>query len=74
MFGVGFSRHVCPTGKVLHVEHIELLTAEYKQLKKELSGKKLLEGSLHFTGEACRGHPGTHPGVIFKEMPFYCRK
>nr|XP_023682070.1 biliverdin reductase A [Paramormyrops kingsleyae] len=37
-------------GKVLHVEHIELLTAEYKQLKKELSGKKLLEGSLHFTG------------------------
>ncbi|NP_001108283.1 biliverdin reductase A L homeolog isoform X1 [Xenopus laevis] len=37
-------------GKVLHVEHIELLTEEYKQLKKEVQGKKLVEGVLHFTG------------------------
>ncbi|KAL4657133.1 biliverdin reductase A isoform X1 [Arapaima gigas] len=37
-------------GKVLHVEHIELLTADYKQLKKDVSGKRLQEGTLHFTG------------------------
>uniref|UniRef100_A0A8C5MDP9 Biliverdin reductase A n=1 Tax=Leptobrachium leishanense TaxID=445787 RepID=A0A8C5MDP9_9ANUR len=37
-------------GKVLHVEHIELLTEEYKQLKKEVEGKKLIEGVLQFTG------------------------
>ncbi|OCT74280.1 hypothetical protein XELAEV_18033240mg [Xenopus laevis] len=37
-------------GKVLHVEHIELLTEEYKQQKKEVQGKKLVEGVLHFTG------------------------
>ncbi|XP_075068627.1 biliverdin reductase A [Mixophyes fleayi] len=37
-------------GKVLHVEHIELLTEEYSQLKKEVDGKKLVEGVLHFTG------------------------
>ncbi|KAM4689473.1 biliverdin reductase A [Discoglossus pictus] len=37
-------------GKVLHVEHIELLTEEYKQLKKEVEGKTLVEGVLHFTG------------------------
>ncbi|XP_075442690.1 biliverdin reductase A isoform X1 [Ascaphus truei] len=37
-------------GKVLHVEHIELLTEEYKQLKKEVDGKELVEGVLHFTG------------------------
>uniref|UniRef100_UPI00398F2731 biliverdin reductase A isoform X2 n=1 Tax=Pristiophorus japonicus TaxID=55135 RepID=UPI00398F2731 len=37
-------------GKVLHVEHIELLTAEYKQLKQEVSGKELMEGTLHLTG------------------------
>ncbi|XP_053323179.1 biliverdin reductase A isoform X2 [Spea bombifrons] len=37
-------------GNVLHVEHIELLTEEYKQLKKEVVGKKLVEGVLHFTG------------------------
>ncbi|MBN3272833.1 BIEA reductase, partial [Polyodon spathula] len=41
-------------GKVLHEEHIEILTADYKQLKKEVSGKELLEGTLHFTG----GHLG----------------
>ncbi|KAM9307621.1 biliverdin reductase A [Gastrophryne carolinensis] len=37
-------------GKVLHVEHIELLTEEYKALKKEVDGKELVEGRLHFTG------------------------
>ncbi|NXE28853.1 BIEA reductase, partial [Ardeotis kori] len=37
-------------GKVLHVEHIELLTEEYKQLKKEVAGKDLVKGTLHFTG------------------------
>uniref|UniRef100_A0A8D0E119 Biliverdin reductase A n=1 Tax=Salvator merianae TaxID=96440 RepID=A0A8D0E119_SALMN len=37
-------------GKVLHVEHIELLTEEYKLLKKEVSGKELVKGTLHFTG------------------------
>ncbi|XP_073406135.1 biliverdin reductase A isoform X2 [Dendrobates tinctorius] len=37
-------------GKVLHVEHIELLTEEFKQLKREVEGKELVEGILHFTG------------------------
>ncbi|XP_072858677.2 biliverdin reductase A [Pogona vitticeps] len=37
-------------GKILHVEHIELLTMEYKQLKKEVAGKELVKGTLHFTG------------------------
>ncbi|XP_018424566.1 PREDICTED: biliverdin reductase A [Nanorana parkeri] len=37
-------------GKVLHVEHIELLTEEYRALKKEVDGKTLEEGVLHFTG------------------------
>ncbi|KAM5158363.1 biliverdin reductase A [Mantella aurantiaca] len=37
-------------GKVLHVEHIELLTEEYRELKKEVDGKTLEEGVLHFTG------------------------
>ncbi|XP_074844169.1 biliverdin reductase A isoform X3 [Carettochelys insculpta] len=37
-------------GKILHVEHIELLTEEYKQLKKEVAGKDLVKGMLHFTG------------------------
>ncbi|XP_072364887.1 biliverdin reductase A isoform X2 [Scyliorhinus torazame] len=36
--------------KILHVEHIELLSAEYKHLKQQVSGKELMEGSLHFTG------------------------
>ncbi|XP_066440863.1 biliverdin reductase A-like isoform X2 [Eleutherodactylus coqui] len=39
-------------GKVLHVEHIELLTGEFNQLKKEVDGKELVEGVLHFTGGA----------------------
>ncbi|KAK5599120.1 hypothetical protein CRENBAI_025847 [Crenichthys baileyi] len=37
-------------GVILHEEHIELLTEDYKLLKKEVDGKVLLEGSLHFTG------------------------
>ncbi|KAK1173625.1 biliverdin reductase A [Acipenser oxyrinchus oxyrinchus] len=37
-------------GKILHEEHIEILTADYKQLKKEVSRKEILEGTLHFTG------------------------
>ncbi|XP_015252792.1 PREDICTED: biliverdin reductase A [Cyprinodon variegatus] len=41
-------------GVVLHEEHIELLTEDYKQLKKEVEGKTLLEGSLHFTGGALK--------------------
>lgn len=41
-------------GVVLHEEHIELLTADFKQLKKDIAGKKLKEGSLHFTGERQR--------------------
>uniref|UniRef100_A0A3B5LEY3 Uncharacterized protein n=1 Tax=Xiphophorus couchianus TaxID=32473 RepID=A0A3B5LEY3_9TELE len=41
-------------GVVLHEEHIELLTEDYKQLKKEVEGKTLLEGSLHFAGGALK--------------------
>lgn len=37
-------------GLILHEEHIELLTEEYKQLKREVEGKLLQEGTLHFTG------------------------
>ncbi|XP_071393699.1 biliverdin reductase A [Centroberyx affinis] len=37
-------------GVILHVEHIELLSAEYKSLKREVEGKQLQEGTLHFTG------------------------
>lgn len=38
------------SGLVLHEEHIELLTPDFKQLKKDVAGKQLEEGSLHFTG------------------------
>ncbi|KAM8838706.1 biliverdin reductase A [Synchiropus picturatus] len=37
-------------GLILHEEHIELLTEDYKLLKKEVKGKLLQEGTLHFTG------------------------
>ncbi|XP_074139727.1 biliverdin reductase A isoform X2 [Sminthopsis crassicaudata] len=37
-------------GKILHEEHIELLTEEFAFLKNEVAGKKLLKGTLHFTG------------------------
>lgn len=39
-------------GKVLHEEHIELLMEEFAFLKKEVTGKDLLEGSLLFTGQS----------------------
>lgn len=38
-------------GLILHEEHIELLTEDYKQLKREIEGKNLQEGTLHFTGK-----------------------
>ncbi|XP_034744489.1 biliverdin reductase A [Etheostoma cragini] len=37
-------------GVILHEEHIELLTEDFKKLKKEVEGKVLQEGTLHFTG------------------------
>ncbi|XP_077413576.1 biliverdin reductase A [Vanacampus margaritifer] len=37
-------------GVILHEEHIELFTEDYKWLKKEVQGKTLQEGTLHFTG------------------------
>lgn len=39
-----------PSGVVLHEEHIELFSPDFKQLKKDVAGKQLEEGSLHFTG------------------------
>ncbi|XP_051000871.1 biliverdin reductase A [Acomys russatus] len=36
-------------GKVLHEEHVELLMEEFAFLKKEVMGKELLQGCLHFT-------------------------
>uniref|UniRef100_A0A3P8TTR3 Biliverdin reductase A n=1 Tax=Amphiprion percula TaxID=161767 RepID=A0A3P8TTR3_AMPPE len=41
-------------GLILHEEHIELLTEDYKELKKMVDGKVLQEGSLHFTGGALK--------------------
>ncbi|XP_035526741.1 biliverdin reductase A [Morone saxatilis] len=41
-------------GVILHEEHIELLTEDYKELKKEVEGKILQEGTLHFTGGALK--------------------
>jgi hypothetical protein len=38
--------------RVLHVEHIELLTAEAAWLKKQAAGRKLLGGAVRFTGGA----------------------
>ncbi|XP_036939449.1 biliverdin reductase A [Acanthopagrus latus] len=37
-------------GVVLHEEHIELLTEDFKELKRQVEGKQLQEGTLHFTG------------------------
>uniref|UniRef100_UPI00358F42A1 biliverdin reductase A n=1 Tax=Myxine glutinosa TaxID=7769 RepID=UPI00358F42A1 len=37
-------------GRVLHIEHIELLTSQYKQLRDQVEGKTLEQGCLHFTG------------------------
>ncbi|XP_022617551.1 biliverdin reductase A [Seriola dumerili] len=41
-------------GVILHEEHIELLTEDYKLLKREVEGKTLEEGTLHFTGGALK--------------------
>ncbi|KAK5929186.1 hypothetical protein CgunFtcFv8_010439 [Champsocephalus gunnari] len=41
-------------GVILHEEHIELLTEDYKELKREVEGKLLQEGTLHFTGGALK--------------------
>lgn len=45
------SNCVCLSGVILHEEHIELRSEEYKQLKREVEGKTLQEGTLHFTGK-----------------------
>uniref|UniRef100_A0A8C6SE42 Biliverdin reductase A n=1 Tax=Neogobius melanostomus TaxID=47308 RepID=A0A8C6SE42_9GOBI len=37
-------------GMILHEEHIELFTADFKWLKEKVQGQKLQEGTLHFTG------------------------
>uniref|UniRef100_A0A674NRQ6 Biliverdin reductase A n=2 Tax=Takifugu rubripes TaxID=31033 RepID=A0A674NRQ6_TAKRU len=37
-------------GLILHEEHIELLSEDFKALKREVKGKVLQEGTLHFTG------------------------
>ncbi|XP_027004375.2 biliverdin reductase A isoform X1 [Tachysurus fulvidraco] len=45
-------------GLILHEEHIELLTPAFKQLKKDVAGKQLEEGSLHFTGGPLKSGSG----------------
>ncbi|XP_055057302.2 biliverdin reductase A [Misgurnus anguillicaudatus] len=45
-------------GLVLHEEHIELLTPDFKQLKKDIAGKTLEEGTLHFTGGSLKADFG----------------
>ncbi|XP_051944795.1 biliverdin reductase A [Hippocampus zosterae] len=37
-------------GVILHEEHIELFSEDYKGLKRAVQGKTLQEGTLHFTG------------------------
>lgn len=37
-------------GLILHEEHIELLSEDFKALKREVQGKVLQNGTLHFTG------------------------
>ncbi|KAL0201687.1 hypothetical protein M9458_004874, partial [Cirrhinus mrigala] len=46
------------SGLVLHEEHIELLTPDFKQLKKDIAGKTLEEGTLHFTGGSLKSDFG----------------
>ncbi|XP_076601059.1 biliverdin reductase A isoform X2 [Chaetodon auriga] len=41
-------------GLILHEEHIELLTEDYKEIQREVEGKILQEGTLHFTGGAVK--------------------
>lgn len=38
------------SGLVLHEEHIELLSEDFKALKREVGAQVLQEGTLHFTG------------------------
>ncbi|KAM9844347.1 biliverdin reductase A [Aulostomus maculatus] len=48
-------------GVILHEEHIELLSEDYKLLKREVEGKVLQEGTFHFTGGVLKpgfGFPG----------------
>lgn len=42
---------LCVSGLILHEEHIELLSEDFKALKKEVEGKVLQEGTMHFTGK-----------------------
>lgn len=42
---------LCVSGLILHEEHIELLSEDFKTLKREVEGKVLQEGTLHFTGK-----------------------
>lgn len=45
-------------GLVLHEEHIELYTADFKWLKEKTQGQKLQEGTLHFTGGSLKPRMG----------------
>lgn len=38
-------------GLVLHEEHIELLSEDFRALKKAVEGKVFQKGTLHFTGD-----------------------
>uniref|UniRef100_A0A8C1ZIC7 Biliverdin reductase A n=1 Tax=Cyprinus carpio TaxID=7962 RepID=A0A8C1ZIC7_CYPCA len=50
-------------GLVLHEEHIELLTPDFKQLKKDIAGKTLEEGTLRFTGNDSEQYGHEHKDV-----------
>lgn len=45
-------------GVILHEEHIELFTADFKWLKEKVQGQKLQEGTLHFTGGTLKPRMG----------------
>uniref|UniRef100_UPI0037E8946B biliverdin reductase A n=1 Tax=Semicossyphus pulcher TaxID=241346 RepID=UPI0037E8946B len=45
-------------GVILHEEHIELLSEDYKNLKREVQGKALQNGTLHFTGGPLKAGSG----------------
>lgn len=51
MSGLTIQGSVCVSGVILHEEHIELLTEDFKELKRQVEGKLLQEGTLHFTGK-----------------------
>lgn len=48
---------VSTPGLVLHEEHIELFSEDFKALKNEVEGKVFQRGTLHFTGD-CPGSSG----------------